>query len=153
MSRPSEPAVEVLGMLAKWAVEHRTPFATWGNGMTRQIADVRFTLIDRLGVLRLRWNITEDVAIAWQMVHASAPDEASLQAFHAFLEGRANPSLGAWLEVGDIGPDAFAAGLTLTEVWDRLATAEGADLTEMRMLASLRGWIMPDLTERHVPHR
>lgn len=112
---------------------------------------LRVTRANQMAVKQELWSLpgmTEEIERAWRQVYAAAPSREARRALAGLLrsEGqRGTESPSHWVALGEIGPLAYAAGLTLTEA-RACATARPVDVERLRVLASLRGWALPRVT-------
>ena len=139
--------------LVDWALAHGTgPVQAYTRETpvdpdSPEAGGARHALMDPWSSLRIALGggrTTDDAAaMRWLTILASAPDLPSYYLLVRMLNGTADrTALRQWHALGPVGPLAYAAGLTPVEAAQR-QHAGTLDAESMRMLAGLRGWLLP----------
>ena len=118
-----------------------------GTGLTGQTADRVQTLAAAWLLLR-RAGAGQMVASGWVGAMAGAPDPGVSSTLVLLACDRVQPGAPErteWLDLGDVGPLVFAAGLVPGEA--RVGLALGTLTRDgLETLAGLRGWLLPPLS-------
>ena len=127
--------------LTRWAIEHSRA----GLMTTLAIGDV---------MAELAWmpSMTAEQMYGWLGLIGNGPDAPANMAIEDMLCARmdaqgihaALTTRSSWMSLGEIGPLAYAAGLTVDEAIERYA-AGTLDHEAIVVMVGLRGWRLPPL--------
>lgn len=121
---------------AQRAVGHAGGYLTWivHDGQAPTVARAASDLAWRVCTLRDR-GASRDLAFAWITALADSPAGFGIRWYRETYEDET--ICAGWLRLGEPGPWAWAAGLTLAEA-QTAARIRSTD--DLRLLAGLRGW-------------
>jgi hypothetical protein len=141
--------VEAFGyveLLALWALAHETGVTVDVSGSDEQrLRTVTESLFMAAHWTR-GWKAPIALAVSWAAVEAAGPTEAAAAEVDDLLFGgdaAGRTRVLRWLALGAAGPLAWAAGLSIEEAEAR-GDALAGEVEDLRTLAALRGWVLPD---------